>query len=323
MRFYSRLALSVVLALHVGAVAAEGGQYPVKPVRVLVGFPPSSVSDTIAQVIAEKMGRALRQNFAVEIMAGANGSLAATHVAHAPADGYVLLMGTNSINAINPSLLKSTPYDPARDFTPIGMVAEVPALLVARNDLPFSDLGGLVAYAKAHERGLDYASGTATAQVAGAMLKQKTGASLNNRHYDGEPPGLADLLAGQVDLMIVNIPIAYPYIKEGRIKAIAVLGPKRAAILPKIAAAGETVPGYAIPTGWIALFAPAGTPRSVVAKLNNALRDALQADDTRERVESTAGTSLVVSSPVQLAARVADDTRQWAEEIRAAGILPR
>jgi tripartite-type tricarboxylate transporter receptor subunit TctC len=320
MRFYSRLMLSVVLALQVAGAMAGDGQYPASPVHVFVGFPPGSISDTMAQVVTEKMGRSLGQTFIVEHMAGANGSLAASHVAHAPADGYVLLMGTNSINAINPSLFEAMQYDPARDFTPVGMVAEVPALLVARNALPFSDLAGLVAFAKSRVQGLNYASGTATAQVAGAMLQQKTGAALNNRHYDGEPHGLADLLAGEVDLMILNIPIAYPYIKDGRIKAIAVLGSKRSPILPKVAAACETVPGYAIPTGWNALFAPAGTPRSVVARLNNTLRDALQSNDTRERIESTAGTSLIVSSPAELAARVANDTRQWAEEIKASGI---
>lgn len=320
MKMIIRLGMSLLLAALASVAHADDVAYPDKPVRIVVGFPPGSISDIIAHVLATKMGNALGRPFQVENKAGANGGLAAARVARAPADGYTLLMGTNSINAINLNLFKSIDYDPARDFAPVGMAAEVPALLVARNDLPVASVAELSTYANSHGQGLVYASGTATAQVAGALLKQRSGAALVNKHYDGELPGLAALMAGDVDLMILNIPIAYPYIMEGRIKAIAVLGPTRAAVLPKVPTVGETLHGYAIPTGWVALFAPAGTPRSIIAKLNNALRDALQAEDTRERVEVKAGTALTVSSPNTLGKRVADDTRQWAAEIKSSGI---
>jgi tripartite-type tricarboxylate transporter receptor subunit TctC len=305
-------------AVSAQALAAEA--FPASPVRIVSSFPPGSISDTISRVVGAKMAESLGQPFLVENKPGANGSVGALYVARAKPDGYTLMMGTNSINAINPSLFKSLNYDPSKDFVPIGMVAEIPALLVARKSLPFTDLKGLIEQAKHQKGSLTYATATATAQVAGETLNQQAGIKLLNVPYRGEPLGLTDLLGGQVDLMILNIPVAYPYIKNGEIKAIAVLSKARAPILPDVPTASETLPGYVIPTGWNALFAPAGTPAPTIQRLTEALGKALQAADVRKQIEATAGTSVSTSTPQELGTRVADDARRWSEMIKAAGI---
>lgn len=315
------LAAAAVVALPAGAATAQSN-YPAKPIYIVSSFPPGSISDTLSRVVGEKMGRDLGQSVVVENKPGANGAVGAIYVARAKPDGYTLLMGTNSINAINPSLFKQLNYAPEKDFAPIGMVAEIPAVLVARKGYASGDLAATLADARKRGATMSIATGTATAQVAAAMLGKKAGVKVLNVPYRGEPLGLTDLLGGQVDLMILNLPVAYSYIKNGQIKGLAILADKRAPALPDLPSISESLPGFSIPTGWNALFAPAGTPPAIVRKLAASLAQALKQDDVRKQIEAAPGTMVSFLAPDALTARVEADTRQWAEMIRAAGIEP-
>jgi tripartite-type tricarboxylate transporter receptor subunit TctC len=217
-----KLLLSL-LALACGSSALAQETYPSRPVTMVVPFPPGSISDVIGRAVAERASKGLGQPIVVENRPGANGGVGAAYVTRAKPDGYTFMMASNGIITLNKLLTPNLTYDPA-DLAPLALAAEVPAVLVARKDLPASDLRSLIELAKKQPKGLTYASGTATAQVAGETLKDMSGASFLVVPYKGEPPGLTDVVAGQVDVMVLNLPIAYAQLRAGTVKAIALVG---------------------------------------------------------------------------------------------------
>jgi tripartite-type tricarboxylate transporter receptor subunit TctC len=310
------LALGLALAPAFATAA-----FPDKPIQIIVPFSPGAISDTAARLVAAKMQQSLGQAVIVENRPGAAGMIGAAYIAKSAPDGYHILLGSNSTNAINKSLYRSMTYDLETDFAPISMAGEIPSVLIAREGLPVKTLADLLAYGKRKPGTLSFANGNTTGQIAGLILNhQVPGLDMVNVPYKSEPLGINDVLGGQADLMFLNLPVAYPHIKAGKVRALALPGASAVRALPEVPTASQTVPGYTIPNGWLAFFAPAGTPADVVGKLNRAIVAALQSADVAQNLESSGGYIVRSSSPDELGQIVKQDVATWARFIKEADI---
>jgi tripartite-type tricarboxylate transporter receptor subunit TctC len=298
---------------------AAAQEFPTRPVTIVVPFPAGSISDIVTRVAGERMSKSLGQPVVAENRPGLNGGIGAAQVAKAKPDGYTLLLGTNGIVSLNPLLFKSLPYDP-KDLAPLALAAEVPAVLVAKAALPAANLREVIALAKQQPGKLSYASGQATAQVAGEAFKEAAGVNILNVAYKGEPPGLTDVVGGRVDLMVLNLPIAFPQIKAGTVKAIALVGAAKVPAMPELSLAGDALPGFAMPNGWTGFFAPAATPAAIRARLGKELVAALESPEVRQRIEATAGTIVSIENAEQLGARIQRETAIWSRLIKTAKV---
>lgn len=310
------LMLAIAAAAPLWAAAQE---FPSRAVTIVVPFPAGSISDVVTRIASERMAKSLGQAVVVENKPGLNGAVGAGQVTRAAADGYTLLLGTNGIMFINPLLFKSLPYDP-KDLAPLALAAEVPAVLIARSGLEAKTLREMIALAKQKPGALSIASGQATAQVATEALRESAGIQLNGIPYKGEPPGLTDVVGGRVDLMVLNLPIAYPQMKAGTVRALALVGAAKVPSMPEIPLAGETLPGFALPNGWTGFFAPAATPAPIRARLSKEIIAALEAPESRQRIEASVGTLVSLENQEQLAARIQREAAAWAKLIKAAKV---
>jgi len=275
-------------------------QYPVKPVRMVVAFPPGGSTDLSARALGEKLGAALGQPFVIENKPGASGNIGAESVAKSAPDGYTLFMAATSF-ATAPAFFPQLGWDPVKDFAPVSMVATVPIILVVHPSVAASNARELIAYARANPGKLNLASpGAATlARLTGELFKQAAGIDLVLVHYKGGPPAVADLLGGQSQVMFANISDVITQVKAGRLRALAVTTARRSAIAPELPTLAESaLPGFEVST-WQAVFAPAGTPREIVQKLNAEIVKAMALPEIRERFLSF-GTDAASSSPEEL-----------------------
>lgn len=312
---------SAAFVLGLAALLPASAQdYPARSVTIVVPFPAGSISDTLARVIADKLRPALGQTVVVENKPGVGGIVGAAYVAKAKADGYTIMLGSNSTNAINPFLFKSLPYDPAKDFAPIAFAGEIPGVLIARPDLPVKNLADIIKLGKS--KGLTYAYGNTTHLVSGETFKNAAAIDLTTVPYKGEPPGLTDIIGGQVDMMSLNLPVAYQMIKAGKVKAIAFTGPRKVSALPDVPLASETLPAFSMPNGWLAFFAPARTPNAVIERLNKELVAIMNMPDVKAKIEGTGGYVLYSGTPDELQKRVDQDAKRWGELIKAAKVPP-
>ena len=312
---------SAALVLGLAAVLPASAQdYPARSVTIIVPFPAGSISDTLARVIADKLRPALGQTVVVENKPGVGGIVGAAYVAKAKADGYTIMLGSNSTNAINPFLFKSLSYDPVKDFAPIAFAGEIPGVLIARPDLPVKNLADIIKLGKS--KGLTYAYGNTTHLVSGETFKNAAAIDLTTVPYKGEPPGLTDIIGGQVDMMSLNLPVAYQMIKAGKVKAIALTGPRKLSDMPDVPLASETLPAFSMPNGWLAFFAPARTPNAVIERLNKELVAIMNMPDVKAKIEGTGGYVLYSGTPDELQKRVDQDAKRWGDLIKAAKVPP-
>jgi tripartite-type tricarboxylate transporter receptor subunit TctC len=264
--------------------AARAESYPAHTIRIVNPFPPGSPVDVVARPLAQKLQELLGQAVVVENKAGAGGTVGAEMVARAPADGYTLLVTSASTHVIAPVLRKSMPYDALKDFVPLALVAHGPTAIVVHPSLPVHTLAEFVQYARAHPGKVAYASsGPGTIlHLNGELFAAKTGTELLHVPYKGAVPASTDLLAGQVQAMFDSITNAAPQVKAGKLRALAVLTPQRSPLMPDVPTAQEQgFQGLEFPA-WIGVFAPAGTPRDVVARLEDALKTLMAQPDLRE-----------------------------------------
>jgi len=310
------LAAFLLTCMPVAAMAS----FPERPITIVVPFSPGSISDTVTRLVAESMRASLGQQVIVDNKPGAAGMIGAGQVARANPDGHTILLGSNSTNAINKSLYKQMQYDLERDFAPISMAGEIPAVLIARKGLGVSNVQELIDYDKANPEKLTFANGNTTNQISGLTLNKLAGMSMVNVPYKSEPEGMMAVLGDQVDLMLLNLPVAYPHIKSGKVNALAFPGGSKVEALPEVPTASETVPDYTIPNGWLAFFAPAGTPRDVVEKLNKSIVDALNEPAVAEKLASSGGYIVKSSTPEELDQLVKHDFAKWAQLIKDANI---
>jgi tripartite-type tricarboxylate transporter receptor subunit TctC len=324
MRIGRRAAVGGAAALAaVPASAWAQAEWPSRPVRLMVAYPAGGSTDIVARLLAERLSRAWGQPVVVENRGGASGTLGADAVAKAPPDGYTLLLGASSEMAIARVTLRGLPYDPARDFAPIVRISEQPFLLLVNAALPARSVAELVALAKARPGALNYASfGTGTStHLMGELLRVTTGAEVTHVPYRGSAPGIADLIAGQVQFSFDTIPAGLPHVAGGRLRALALCHAARNAAVPEVPTTAEA--GFAQLTGatWSALVAPAGTPEPVLRRIGAdaaaAMRGGL-ADTLRER-----GIDPVPHSTTEEArAFFAAEIRKWSDVAQRAGVRP-
>ena len=305
------------LALVAVGTAAAAQGYPNKPIRMVVTFPPGGAPDILARLFSEKAQ--LGQPVVVDNKPGAGGNVGAAEVAKSSPDGYTLVMGTVGTHSINGSLYSKMPYDMVRDFAPVAHVASAPNLLVVTNDLPVKNVAELIAYMKANPDKLSFGSpgiGTSV-HVSGELFQSMTGTKMSHVPYRGRQFAIPDLVGGQIQVMFDNMPSALPMAKEGRIRALAQTTAKRSAAAPDVPTVAETVPGFEATT-WFAVFAPAGTPRQVIAKLNAEMQRVYKLPDVAEKMRAL-GLEPWISTPDELARYQAAEIVKWARVVKESG----
>lgn len=295
--------------------------YPAKPIRLIVADAAGGAPDQLGRVVAQKLSETLGQQVIVDNRPGASGTLGADIAARSSADGYTLLLTTTAIYAILPSLKKNLPFDPAKDFVPISRIATASNVLVVNAALPAHSIAELVALAKAKPGAINYASAGvgSPAHLAGEMLNLLAGIHLVHVPYKGAAPALVDVIAGNAQLIITSPIAAGGHIQTGRVRALATTGAERNPSLPDLPTIAETVPGYEITQSW-GLVAPAGTPASIIKRLNDETAKALHAPDVREQVLKT-GAIPAGDSAAAFEAFMAAERRRLGEVIAKTGIV--
>jgi tripartite-type tricarboxylate transporter receptor subunit TctC len=307
------------LALVAGAAAAQS--YPVKTIRMIVPFAPGGATDVLARTMGQKLAEAWSQQVVIENRTGAGGNIGADAVAKAAPDGYTLLMGAIGTNAVNAFIYPKMPYDTAKDFAPITQVARVPMLVLVHPSLPVQSVKELVALAKARPRQLNYASGGigASQHLATELFAMMAGVKMTHIAYKGAAASVNDMLSGQTQLTFGDMVAFLPHARAGRLRPIAVTTAKRAAAVPELPTVAEAgVPGYEA-TAWYGMFAPAGTPADVVAKLHAEAVRILRAPEVAERIANL-GAEPVANTPAEFAAFIRAEMARWSKVVREAGI---
>jgi len=306
--------------LAAGGIAAAQSNYPEKPIRLVVGFPPGSTLDIAARLLGQKIGDAVGKPLVVENVVGVAGGIAADRVAKAPPDGYTLALAANAQLVINPSLYKVA-YDPVSDFAPISQVYVSPGLLVIHTSVPAKNLSELVALAKARPGELTFASGGggSSPHIAAELMKSMTGLDIRHIPYKGVTAAMSDLLAGRVTMTFAPISIVLPAVREGKLRALAVTSLKRSSAMPEVPTIDESgVPGFEA-TLWAGLVAPAGTPATIVRKLHAETVKLLAQRDLRAKFAEL-GMEVIGNSPDEFAAVIKSELPKWAKLIRESGI---
>jgi tripartite-type tricarboxylate transporter receptor subunit TctC len=311
------LAASIVTAASVGAQ-----DYPNKPIKFVVPYPPGGGTDVVARIVNEPLATELGQPIIIDNRGGAAGNLGTDIVAKSAADGYTILF-TLSSHTINPKLYEKLPFDVERDFVPVSLVALIPQILVANPSVPITSVSELIAYAKANPGKLNYASvGIGSpAHIAGELLKLKTGIDMVHVPYKGGGPAVTDTIGGQVQLAFVSMPAALQHVKSGRLRAIAVTSAKRSASAPDVPTIAESgVPDYAVES-WYGALAPAKTSPAIVARLNAAFVKVLDNAQVKERLFAQ-GAEAAPSTPAEFDRVIKDELAKWDVVIKSAKIKP-
>jgi tripartite-type tricarboxylate transporter receptor subunit TctC len=309
------------LALAALASSASAQQWPAKPIKLVVPFPAGSATDTISRILGNSVSQAVGQPVVVENKAGADGAIAGAEVAKAPADGYTLLMATNSPMAVVPAMKKNPPYDPVNDFTPITDIGRYTFFLYAYAGFPAKTLAELIAYAKANPGKLAYGTGNTTGIVSFAQLSALAGIQMLHVPYKGEPAAITDLIAGRVQLMFATPTTGLAHVKDGKLRAIVTSLKQRSPILPDVPTMGEAgLPKFSI-LSWAALYGPAKMPRELVERLNKEFVTAMKRPDVVAAMEKQAFI-LNPSTPAELAAFTKEQMEEYRTILRAAGVQP-
>ena len=313
-------AVWIIATLAGAAPALAQQQYPAKPVRMIIGFPPGGGTDIIGRIVAHRMGEGLKQQIIPDNRGGASGQIAAELVAKSPPDGYTVMMAHIAAMSILPSLLK-LPYDPEKDYSPISLVAISPQLVVAHPSLPVKNVKELIALAKARPAEIYYASvGNGTVQhLAGELFNLQAGVKLVHVPFKGGGPSSIALMAGEVQLSFDVIPVVINYVKAGRLKPIAVTSAKRTPLMPEVPTVNESgLRGFDLSTWW-GLVAPAGVGKEVIARLHGETVKALQLPDVRERLAQN-GADPVGNSPEEFAAFIRSERSKYARIVKDAKV---
>jgi tripartite-type tricarboxylate transporter receptor subunit TctC len=321
-----RLVLGAALLCAAFALpAAAQGSWPTHPVKIIVPFPAAGTTDILARAIAPELSKAFGQQFIVDNRAGAGGNVGAEIVAHSPADGYTLLMGTVGTHGINRALYSKLAYDPIKDFAPITMVAGVPNVMVMPAEksrrMGINSVADFIKYAKAHPGQLNMASsGNGTSiHLAGELFKSMTGTYMVHFPYRGSGPALLDLIGGTMDVMFDNLPSSLPQIKAGKLRALAVTSRQRSAALPDVPTIEEAagLKGFDA-TSWFGLLAPAGTPPDIVNRIQQEVAKALNTPAIKEKLLAQ-GAIPSGDTPAEFARHIDAEHKKWAQVVKASG----
>jgi tripartite-type tricarboxylate transporter receptor subunit TctC len=316
---FSTLVLTAFIASASPLVALGQGSYPMKPVRLVLGFPPGSAADVVARIVAAKLSDELKQSIVVENRPGAGSNIAAESVARAPADGYMLFMGSVA-NTINASLYKKLAFDFGRDFAPITGIASVPNLLVVHPSLPVRSVKELVAFAKANPNEILFgSSGNGTSpHLSGVLFNSMAKISMVHVPYKGSPQAVTDLVAGRVQVMFAPISTALPFVKAGKLRALAASTARRTDVAPDLPTVAEAgVKGFETSI-WFALFAPEATPKDVIERLNGATARALADTEVKSKLAAN-GIDTIGGTAAQTGELVRTELDKWAKVVRESG----
>ncbi|MDB5864560.1 MAG: tripartite tricarboxylate transporter substrate binding protein [Betaproteobacteria bacterium] len=320
---YPHVAFAVAAALLSCAAGAQGTaqSFPTKPVRIIVAFPPGGGTDIVARILGQKLGESWGQQAIVDNRAGASGVIGTEAAARAAPDGYTWFMGTMGNLTVNQHLYQKMPVDPQRDLTAMSQVVAVHFVMVSHPSLPAKNVKDLIALARARPGLINYSSSGpgGAPHLGGELLKSMAGINLVHIPYKGSGPSFTDLLGGQVSLTFDSLVQAYPYIKAGRLNALAVLGSKRSKLLPQTPTIAESgVPGYEL-TNWFGLVVPSATPRELIQRLHGDVSKALAQPDVRDKLQAM-GADVIGSNPEQFAGFMREETAKWAKVVRQANI---
>jgi tripartite-type tricarboxylate transporter receptor subunit TctC len=315
------MAAALAAAAPAGARGQPGAGWPDRPVRILVPYPPGGPTDIMARIVAQGLARELPQPVVVENRSGANGTIGSEVVARA-APGGSMFLANASAHVIVPHLMPNLPFDAVADFAPVTTIAAVPLMLVVTPSLPVRSVAELVAHAKANPGRLNYASSSSggATHLAGELFKQMAGVQMTHVPYRGSGPAVADLVAGNVQLMFDSMPSSAGAVRDGRLRALAVSTARRIAAfpdLPTVAEAGP-LPGYEIAT-WYAIWAPARTPAPIVARMQQAVAASLRTEEARQRLAAL-GAEAVADTPEEFGRFVRSEYARWGRLVREANI---
>jgi tripartite-type tricarboxylate transporter receptor subunit TctC len=312
------------LALLVATSSSVTAQsYPDRPIRLIVPYPAGGGLDIVARLVANALTKNAGWQFIIDNRSGAAGMLGTDMGAKAPPDGYTLVLGTNATHGSFVALYPKLPYDAIKDFAPITDLVVVTQILVVHPSVPARNLKELIALAKSRPGQLNYGSGGSgvPGHLAMELIKSRAGVKIEHVPYKGIAPALSDLLGGHVQVLITNTPPVMPYIESGRLKALAVVNPKRSALLPKLPTLAEAGLKGELPEFWWGLFAPAGTPPSVIARLNTEIRKILELKDVKDRLFDL-GLEPDWRTPEDFGAVVRAGIEQWAKAVKDSGAKP-
>ena len=309
------LVLSLLFSVSLGAQ----DNWPSKPIRMILPFPPGGGTDILGRLIADRLSASLGQPVVTENRGGAGGNVGAEAAARSAPDGYTIVLVAPSL-AISPTLYSKLNYDPVKDLAPISLVATVPNVMVTQPSLP-GDLKEFIALVKAKPGALNFGSGGAgtSNHLAGELFNLVAGTKLVHIPYKGVNLAMQDVLSGNVHLVFIGIPAAAPHIKAGKLRALALVAPHRSAALPEVPTVAEAgLPDFEVTT-WYGILAPAGTPRSIISRLNGELLKIMHAPELKERLTAT-GTEPLTSTPDEFAAYIQKEIAKWGDVIRKAGV---
>jgi tripartite-type tricarboxylate transporter receptor subunit TctC len=315
-----QLAGSALAGLALVGAGSAHAAFPDKPITIVVPFPAGGTNDIIARTLSARLMKELKQTVVVENRPGAGGNIGAQDVARSPADGYNLLLSTAGPLSINQHLYKNAGYDPVTSFAPIALIASVPIMLVSNPAAPFTNVAGMIAYAKANPGKLSYGSqgnGT-TSHLTMELLKSKTQINLTHIPYRGSAPASTDLMGGVIQVMFDNSPSTLPFVKSGKMRALGVATDKRVKGMDDIPTVAETVPGFSS-QAWFGLVAPAHTPDAIVALLNKTVNKILASDEYRKELANS-GTDPLGGSTADFAKFQQEEAVKWGKIVDAAGI---
>ena len=315
------IASAVVLGAGLlGGTSALAQAYPTKPVTIIVPFAAGGTTDILARIIGQALTAELGQSVVVDNRVGAGGNIGGQAAAKAAPDGHTLFMGTVGTHAINASLYKKMPFDPVKDFAPLTRVANVPNLLVANPAQPYKSVKDLIAYAKANPGKVNFGSSGngSSIHLSGELFKSLAKVDMQHVPYKGSAPAVTDLLGNQIAIMFDNMPSAIQHVRSGKLVPLAVTTAKRSPELPNVPTIAEAgVPGYEA-TSWFGMFAPAGTPAPVLAKLNAAIVKVLAQPDVKKKINEQ-GAEVYSETPEQFAAFIQAESVKWGKVVKESG----
>lgn len=304
------------------AMPAAAQEYPNRPLRLVVPYPPGASTDMLGRMVGQKVSQAFGQPVVVDNRGGASGNIGSEFVARAPADGYTFMVGTDATHASNMHLAAAPTFHPVRDFTPLVGAVGNPIVLVVHPSVPVKTMRELIDYGRANPSKISYGSSGAGSphHLAGELLKQTTGVPFVHVPYRGGGPALNDVLGGQIPMVFASLVTVLPHIKSGKLRALAVTQGSRYPGLPDVPTVGETLPGFEM-NSWLGFFAPAGLPEAQLKRLSDEIVKALHDAEVREKIES-GGLTLMATGPAEFGAMVRRDFEQRGKLIPAAGIKP-
>jgi len=312
-----QICMLCIAACCAGQALAQA--YPNKPIRLVVPFPPGGPTDILGRAIGAKLAELLGQPVIIDNRGGAGGGIGADNVAKSPPDGYSLLLGTTGTHTINPNLYSKLPYDPIKDFVAISLVVKYLNILVVNPNVPVKSVADLIALAKQKPGQVTFGSAGngASNHLTGEMLAALAGVKMQHVPYKGSGPALNDVIAGQINFMFDQYSTVAPNIKAGRLRAIGIATKQRHRLLPDVPTISETIPGFEVPL-WYGLFAPAGTPRDIVNRLNAELTKVMNSAEIHERM-TTLGWDPITNTPEEFTAQIKAESAVWADVVKKSG----